>query len=538
MAGLLVQLTSLLFFFCLGANLLLWIYSWQAQEYSVKRLFIYFKETKSGRNLFLGWAGLSKWVLIGLYLITIFFSGYDFAYHVVIFLFYLIFSLTLLKKIIDKNYPLPSISLAVIVVFIFSIIIEAVLFVFPPLDQFLWILLLDKLGPILVAIFLMIFAVLFDFSSDVTINRALSKIEARPDLLSIAVVGSYGRGSTKEFISKVLATKFNVLETKKSFNDQLGIAKTILSGLTRNKKIFIAEMDDHSIQDIREMANIVKPKICVVCGINEQKLSEFGSIEKISEAKYEVVDSLSRDGIAMFNINNLNSEKLYKKTKIKKFSFSVANESDIEAFNVKLLRFSLSFDVKVFGKKYKLSGIRLLGRQNIENLLPAIFIALYMGIDFSKIKKTLLSLRPLAATMNPWKSPSGAIFIDDTYNANINSVLRALAYLKIYRGKKIMVLEPLTGLGRHTSSAHEKFGVSIGKVCDVLLLTNGNDLRSIERGIRKSGKKCQVYVQNTKKTVEYIKNNCKRSDVVLFEGIEASNSFSLLKKEEIYKNLN
>ena len=182
------------------------------------------------------------------------------------------------------------------------------------------------------------------------------------------------------------------------------------------------------------------------------------------------------------------------------------------------------------GKKYKLSGVRLLGRQSIENLLPAIFIGLSMGIDFSKIRKTLLSVRPFPGTMDPLKIKGGPTLIDDTYYANINSVTRALSYLKLYRGRRIMVLEPLTELGKHGKLEHIKLGEQVGRVCDILYLTNKNYYSEIVAGIKKSKGKCVVTIEPTSKIINFIKDECNNDDVVLFEGGEAAIPLSFIKK--------
>jgi UDP-N-acetylmuramoyl-tripeptide--D-alanyl-D-alanine ligase len=371
---------------------------------------------------------------------------------------------------------------------------------------------------------LYIVSISFDFRRDILINRAVRKIISNKSLLTIAIVGSYGRGSTKEFISRVLSKKYNVLSTKASFTSTFGIAKTILSELSPKRQIFIAEIDDFKKEDVVEMCEIISPKITVVTGVNEQKLSLFGSMDKIVESKEEAINALSRDGIAIFNGNSGYISKLISGKKQKKFIYSIGSSeknSSIRAVKIQESKLSLSFDVLFLGKKYSFSNIKLLGRQNIENLLPGIFIGIYMGIDSAVVKKALSELRPLDGAMSPKVTKSGVMLIDDTYNANINSVKKVLSYMKLYSGQKILVLEPLLELGKNSGEVHKTLGREIAKVCDILFLTNSNNIKNIERGIEASGKKIEVKVLSPAGISRFVNNYSRKGDVVVFEGKEA-----------------
>ncbi len=484
-----------------------------------------------------GVESILRWIVILVYGVTLFSNNYDNIYHLLVFGFYVFVTLGLAKKIYDKDISLPSFTPANIAIIALVLLLEFVFYIFSPLDKFLWFMILEKLLSVFILILVLSLGVFFDFSTDLVINQAIKKIQKHKRLLTIAVVGSYGRGSTKEFIARVLSQRYNVLETKTSFDNASGIAKTILSGLTAKKQIFIAEMDDYKKGDIGEMSAIIKPSIAVVCGINEQKMSVLGSIDNIVSSKYELIEALSKDAVALFNGNSEYSVDLYNKTNVKKFIYSVEKKdstSAIRASNIKESKFDVSFDVYVLGKKYKLSGIKLLGGYNIENLLPAILIGTYVSIDFSQIKKALLDIKPLPGAMNPSKISNGTVVIDDTYNANINSVLRAVSYTSIYKGKKVMVLEPLLGLGNFAAREHEALGQEIGKVCDFLFLTNDNYYKGILQGIAASKSKCRVYRVPPAKIINFINTQCKAEDVVVFEGPGAKNSLSFIRKDPIY----
>ncbi len=538
MSGALFYITSFFFFVFSIVNGIAWLKLWEDKEFKWKRVFIHLKDTKQGRSILFGVENITKWILILVYSVTIFVNGFDNYYHLLVFVLYFVIFLKIIWKVYNRDILLPNIPLNNILIILFASCFIFLLFVFPPLDRFLWIIILDKSIALIIALFVALFLVFFDFNTDIIINNAVSKLANNQNLLSIAVVGSYGKGSTKEFISRILLTKFNVLENKTPYINALGIARTILKELSLKKQIFIAEMDDYKAGDIQEMSNIIHPKIAVVTGINNERMSIFGNMEKIIKSKNEVIESIPHDGIVIFNGNNKYTRNLYGETKIKKFIYTTENfrikNSNIKAFNIKQAKFSLSFDILAFGRKYKISKVKLLGLQNVENLLPGIFIGLYLGLDFSVIRKAIANLRPLPKTMEPNIMARGTVLINDTYNANINSVKRVLDYMKLYKGRRIFVLEPLIELGKNAYKDHYSLGLEIGKVCDYLFLTNNNYYKPLIDGVNKANSLCMVGVFSPGKIAEFIEREGARDDVVVFEGQEAYNSLIILTSELVH----
>lgn len=537
MAGILFQITSVFFFIWLLSSALHYVRLFQDKENDVKRLFVHLLETKRGRSILLGKVTIAKWILIFLYAATIFFVNFDLYYHIIVFLFYLCLLLLFTKRIFSREVAFPTFSKVAVAVLSLSIGTEVLLFAFAPIDRFLWMLIIDKLLLFFITLYFTLLSIFFDFAQDLEVNRAIEKIASHSKLFSIAVIGSFGRGSTKEFISQILSLRYNVLATKTSFVNPVRIAATINLKLSQKKQIFIAEIDDYKIEDVRDICAIIKPRIVVLTGINEQKLSVFGSMEKIIDSKLVAVASLSRDGIALLYGNNMYLKKIIRETKNKKFIYGISQNNlsfDIAADNIKEETLSISFTIYILGKRYKISGVKLLGRQNIENLIPAIFIGVYAGIDFSLIRRAILQLRPLPGAMEPRRVASGAIIINDTYNANINSVARALSYAKLYHGKKILVFEPLVELGKTAESVHRGLGTAIGETCDFLFLTNDNYLKFLKMGILKSNSSCKIKVATPVAIINFVNKSTKKGDVVIFEGNEAGQSYVGITSEDAY----
>ncbi len=511
---------------------------WETRDYQWRRVLIYLKDTNGGRNILFGPTSSIKWFLILLYSTTIFINGFDAYYHLLVFLFYLLVIVDHIRKAYLGIYLFPTASIYAIAICGIAMTFAIILFVFSPLDRYFWILILDKSFPLIIASLISISSAFFDFGTDMVINKALKKIRRHKNLLSIAIIGSYGMGTTKEFISQILKAKYNILEAKTSFSNAAEIARTINSGLNPKKQIFVAAMEDNKFGDIREMSNIAIPKIIVVSGINNGNISMFGSMDRILRSKLEAIESLPKDGLVLFNGNSEYSRALFKRSKKKKFIYSSfptqVRESDIIAENVKENKLTMSFTIMVLGKKYKIDRMKLIGKQNVESLLPAIFIGLYLGIDFSTIRNTIRALRPLLGTMDPNLAATGAVLINDTYNVNLNSLEQALLYMKLYKGKKVLVMEPVTELGKIASFEHIRIGEKIGEACDYLLLTNNNYKRSILKGVKSVNGNCQVYTLPPVGISDFVNKNCKREDVVVFEGREAGRSLRLVDFDPVY----
>ncbi len=142
-----------------------------------------------------------------------------------------------------------------------------------------------------------------------TINRryfeqAQEKIASMKDLHVIGITGSFGKTSTKFIVGTILKQKYRVLNTPESYNTPMGLSKVINDKLTDEHQVFIAEMGARNIGDIKELAELTKPKIGVITSIGPAHLETFKNIDNIMKTKYELIEELPTDGIAIFNYDN------------------------------------------------------------------------------------------------------------------------------------------------------------------------------------------------------------------------------------------
>jgi len=329
----------------------------------------------------------------------------------------------------------------------------------------------------------------------------------------IGITGSYGKSSTKEFLYKILSQKFKVLKTENNINTAIGITKTALGTLDSSYNFFICEMGAYKKGEIKEICEIVKPKIGILTGINKQHLALFGSQENIVNAKLELLHSLPNKALAFLNwdselIREHASRIMNQRLQIMECAVN-ERVKDLE-----ISKASISFRIDNVGFELGLAG-----RQNISNLLMAICCARELGMSLKEISNACKKIKPFRKTMELKKGRGGVDIIDDTYSANPNGVKAGLGHLKLWEGLKIVIMPCLVELGDSAKKAHYEIGERIGRVCDMAVITTSDYFEDIKTGALSAGMKEEniLLLKNTKEIFERIKPFLKKGNVILLE---------------------
>src|SRR5699024_3297844 len=132
-------------------------------------------------------------------------------------------------------------------------------------------------------------------------KEAQEKIKGMEQLRVIGITGSFGKTSTKFILGTILEEKFNVLNTPESYNTPMGLSNVINNDLSDNHEVFIAEIGARNIGDIKEVSQLVSPKIGILTSIGTVHMETFKNIENIMKTKYELIEELPTEGIAIFN---------------------------------------------------------------------------------------------------------------------------------------------------------------------------------------------------------------------------------------------
>lgn len=215
--------------------------------------------------------------------------------------------------------------------------------------------------------------------------RTAKRLKKRPDLIKIAVTGSYGKTSVKNYIATILSQKYNVLATPESYNTPMGISKTV-NTLDPTHEVFIAEFGARRKGDIKRLMQIVKPQIAVLTGINEQHLQTFKSIDNIKKEKCRILEV--GDGTCVINgkLKSVTEPKLVSQNPIPEVIYAgFDDECDVKAVNISVGKNGSDFEV-VVGDESFAAHTNLLGIHNVENVLLAIGVALKLGVEIAYIQ--------------------------------------------------------------------------------------------------------------------------------------------------------
>jgi len=529
-----VYFLSLFWFIREIKAILFWLYLWQLKEYHIGRFIDHFR-TEKGKKIFLNYFLLFKIILVFIFFQFIFeplppcqkyFSNLFLSYFLIIIYFFE--SVKGLYDSFKKKLKTPAFTKKIIfLIFIIFLFQFFYFFSFFQKESFSFFLLIfDILTPAIVSGIVLVFQPFTALIRYQIIKKAKTKRKKFKDLIVIGITGSYGKTSTKEFLATILEGKFRVLKTKEHQNSEIGISKCILDDLKKEHEIFIVEMGAYNKGGIKLLCDIAQPKIGIITGVNEQHLATFGTMENLlsAEGGMELIESLPEDGLVIFNGNNKHCLDIYQKTetKIKKKisynNFGTIGQKllslDTWSQDVKVEKEFINF--KAFSKDGDFADfkVNLLGAQNVENVLLAVCCAKELGMNLKEIANACKKIKPEQGGMKLIKTKDGLNIIDSTYSANPDGVMAHLDYLKIWEGKKVIVMPCLIELGRSSKEIHSKIGKKIAEVCDLAIVTTKDKFKEIKE---ETGEKA-IFLENPKEIFEKINAFCQKGDVVLLEG--------------------
>jgi len=525
-------------------NILFWIYLWQLKEYHIGRFIAHFQVEK-GRKLLFNRLLLFKILLAFVFLFIFAFAwmSWDQKYYSLLALValklvvlsavvYFLESAWAVKNYFQKKLKSPVLTLktgflifagmSLEFAFAYFLLIEFSA-VYPILV--FGLLLFDVFIPLIISSIVLFFQPLAVLRKRQIISRAKRKRRQFKDLVVIGITGSYGKTSTKEFLATILSQKFNVLKTKEHENSEMGISQCILNELKPEHQVFIVEMGAYNRGGIKLLCDITAPKIGILTGINEQHLATFGSQENIIKTKFELIESLPRDGAAILNCDNRHirarvEDPSYKLKVENQIFYSTQEEIDIWAKNISVDKTSISF--KVFSKNRESASFTadVLGGFNASNILAAIAAAKELGMNMKEITKGVKKIKMEQGAMILKKNKLGLNIIDFTYSANLDGVISALDYLKVWPGRRAIIMPCLIELDIASRSVHERIGEKIAEVCELAMVTTKDCFKEIKKGATESKMKPEniLLEESPEKILEKVKGFNGENDIILLEG--------------------
>ncbi|MDD5382870.1 MAG: UDP-N-acetylmuramoyl-tripeptide--D-alanyl-D-alanine ligase [Candidatus Margulisbacteria bacterium] len=319
----------------------------------------------------------------------------------------------------------------------------------------------------------------------------------------IGVTGSAGKTTTKDMIASILSREMPTLKNEENFNNEIGVPLTLLK-LTKKHRAAVIEMAMQGLGEIELLARIVRPKVAVVTNIGEAHLEFLKSTKNIAKAKAEIFKFQTGKDFAVINADDEHFEHLM---------------TNVQCPMSNVCTFGIIENAKITPNDLKGINLPIPGEHNIYNALAAIAVAKILKCKKSSIRKGLESFRPSSNRMDVINRRDGVKIINDTYNANPQSMAAALKTMAELNGRKIAVLGDMLELGRQAKTAHDR----IIKLCGQLKIDKVYTLGQFWPRPRVS--------QDKKSLIKNLKKIIRPRDIILIKGSRG------MKMEEVVEAL-
>ena len=295
---------------------------------------------------------------------------------------------------------------------------------------------------------------------------ALGKLAAawrnRFSLPIIAITGSNGKTTVKEMLAAILraeaGTEDAVLATAGNFNNDIGLPLMLLR-LTASHRYAVLEMGMNHLGEIDYLTRLARPDVALINNAQAAHVGLLGSVAEIARAKGEIFHGLSAHGTAIINADD-GHFALWREANVGRrvLSFGLDQEADIRG----------EYQPEGYGARLTITTaearidlqLQVPGKHNVRNALAAAAAALALGIAPAHIIAGLSSFTGVKGRLQKQPALHGSTIIDDTYNANPDSVLAALKVLSLFPGKKILVLGDMGELGAEAAALHAQMGLA------------------------------------------------------------------------------
>lgn len=317
-------------------------------------------------------------------------------------------------------------------------------------------------------------------------NAAAEKLTQMPDLKIIGITGSYGKTSTKHYLHRILSEHFDTIITPGSYNTTLGVVRTINEMLKPYNQVFIVEMGAKQRGDIAEICNLVHPRAAIVTAVGPQHLETFKTIQNVCDTKFELVDALPADGLAVIN-NDFSpiARRNVSNTNVQRYGISSPEGCDYKAIDIKYTPMGTDFTVTGAGPDLRLHT-SLVGECNISNLLAAVAIARHLGVPDSKIQYAVSRIQQVEHRLSI-KQAGTLTIIDDAFNSNPAGSKMALDVLAMMSGTRFVITPGMIELGEEQFDRNYDFGAHMAHCADIAMVVGHYNRDAITQGLVSEG---------------------------------------------------
>jgi UDP-N-acetylmuramoyl-tripeptide--D-alanyl-D-alanine ligase len=363
------------------------------------------------------------------------------------------------------------------------------------------------------------------------LQRLAREIRNRYDFLLIGITGSAGKTTTKEMIATLIGTERRTFKSWGNFNNLIGCPLCI-DNTPDGTEVVVSEMGMNHKGEIALLAGLTHPDIGVYTNIGPVHIEFFGTVEKIAEAKKELLENVKPDGAIVINVDNEHVVRISRDFPGRKVTYGIDHDAEFRGTNIRE-RGLLGSSFTVQGRDFELA---LPGRHNLENLLAAIAAARTAGISWDGIERGIRDIKPAyhRGIVIPWH---GATIYDDTYNSNPYAVARAIELLRQADAqRRIAVIGDMLELGEKELDFHRDTGRAIPTSDVDVVIGVGPRSKALLDGAREAGfgDERLHHFDDAQSAGEFLKTFIRPGDLVLVKasrGIGLDRIIAMLEKE-------
>ncbi len=322
-------------------------------------------------------------------------------------------------------------------------------------------------------------------------TRALGDMAAfnrrRSQASVVAITGSNGKTTTRQLTAAVVSQQYNTLATAGNFNNEIGLPLTLL-GLEPDHQWAVVELGTNNPGEIARLTEICSPDIGVITNIGPAHLEGLGSIEGVAREKGSLLNGLRKNGKAVLNADDPRVQQLARHTRHQVVLYGLSAEAAVRATDVHENEGGISFTLNIADENIAVR-LNTPGSFMVSNALAAAAVGYLLELSCSRIKAGLEMFIPVGGRMNILHPTNGIHMIDDTYNANPESMQVALSTLKTMRAgsRGIFVAGDMLELGDQAPALHGKIGALAAQSGISRLYARGKFADQVVSGAREEG---------------------------------------------------
>src|ERR1700720_1564747 len=301
----------------------------------------------------------------------------------------------------------------------------------------------------------------------------------------LAITGSNGKTSTKDFAAAVLGRRFRVTKTQGNFNNHVGLPRTILEATSRDE-VAVWEIGMNHPGEVAPLAKIAAPNAAIITNIGVAHIEFMGTREAIANEKGALAEAVAAEGAVILNADDPFSKAIAERTNAHVI-FAGTKEGTVRAIDIQQSAEGSEFTIMEGAHRCR-AQLPVPGLHMVQNALLAVAAGRLFGLSLEEAAAGLVAA-PLAKARLQIRQISGVQFIDDSYNANPDSMKAALRTLVELDadGKRIAVLGEMRELGNETESGHREVGETAAALKIDELIAVGAPAASIARAAQKAG---------------------------------------------------